>query len=336
MRSDPRFLSRVAGHGAVVALTLAVVVVSQVGAVPIATGGKGSTVADLAQMMRLGARSFAPEPVLDTDADSYQGGDGGSAMPGFISAGPVPEADPSLLPWDEPQRYVVQYGDTVTDIAARFSLAPETLLYANPDIRDDPHNLSIGDELTILPVDGVLHVVDEGDTVVSIADEYEASAKDIVGYTPNGVRSVADALVPGTTVVVPGGAMDVSIPPLVRWNRSSQVWAPGPNYGGPAVGSGAVPVATFGRITQWFSRWHPAIDIANGYGTPLYAVDTGTVEVAGWYGWAGNAVVIDHGNGYETLYAHLQSVGVSRGQTVQRGQIVGGMGCTRGRGGRCT
>ncbi len=259
-------------------------------------------------------------------------------MPGFISTGAIAEADPSLLPWDQPQRYVVQPGDTVSGIAAKFGRDPETLLYANPSIRDDPHSLSVGDEITILPVDGVLHVVVEGDTIDALAATYKANASDVVGYTPNGLKDALQALVPGTEVVLPGGVMDIVIPPLVEYvsGQGSQVWAPGPNYGGPLVGSGSFNLAAYGRITQGFSRWHPAVDIANGYGTPIYAIDSGVVEIAGWYGWAGKSVTIDHGNGYESLYAHMQDINVSSGQTVQKGQIVGTIGCSRGAGGRCT
>jgi murein DD-endopeptidase MepM/ murein hydrolase activator NlpD len=144
--------------------------------------------------------------------------------------------------------------------------------------------------------------------------------------------------VPGAEVVIPGGLMDIVIPPLVQYvtGRNSAAWAPGANYGGPLVGTGAFHIGAYGRVTNGFSRWHPAVDIANGYGTPIYAVDSGVVEIAGWYGWAGNAVTIDHGNGYETLYAHMQQINVSAGQTVQRGQIIGTIGCTRGAGGRCS
>jgi murein DD-endopeptidase MepM/ murein hydrolase activator NlpD len=133
--------------------------------------------------------------------------------------------------------------------------------------------------------------------------------------------------------------MDITIPPLIQQVRGpagGSSWAPSPNYGGPLVGTGNFHIAAYGRITQWFSSWHPAVDIANNYGTPIYAIDSGSIEIAGWDGWAGNAVVIDHGNGYESLYAHMQSVGVAPGQTVQRGQIIGTIGCTRGVGGRCT
>jgi murein DD-endopeptidase MepM/ murein hydrolase activator NlpD len=105
---------------------------------------------------------------------------------------------------------------------------------------------------------------------------------------------------------------------------------------GPVAGTGSFYTASYGRISNWFSWWHPAVDIANSTGTPIYAIDGGIVEKAGWHGWGGNTVIIDHGNGFESLSAHMSSINVSVGQTVQRGQIIGGIGCTYGWGGRCT
>jgi murein DD-endopeptidase MepM/ murein hydrolase activator NlpD len=133
--------------------------------------------------------------------------------------------------------------------------------------------------------------------------------------------------------------MEIEIPMYIQIVRGpvgrSAVWASDGGHG-PVVGSGNFHIAAFGRISQWYSGWHPGTDIANSTGTPIYAVDGGSVEVAGWYGWAGNAVILDHGNGYESLYAHMNGVNVVAGQTVQRGQIIGTIGCTRGYGGRCT
>jgi murein DD-endopeptidase MepM/ murein hydrolase activator NlpD len=302
-----------------------------------AAGGRSPS--SLAGLVGQSARSLAPNPVLSTTLTAAPEADPDADVPGFISTGAVAEADPSLLPWEEPQVYVVQDGDTLSGIAAQFGREPETLLFANPVIRADPHNLSIGDEITILPVDGVLHVVEDGDTIESVAAKYEATPEQIVSYPSNGLAEVSAALVTGAEIVVPGGKMEITIPPLIEVARGpagGSSWAPSPSYGGPLVGTGTFHVASYGRMTTRFSGWHPGVDIANRYGTPIYAIDSGTAEVAGWYGWAGNAVVIDHGNGYESLYAHMQSINAAPGQTIQRGQIIGTIGCSRGSGGRCT
>lgn len=71
-----------------------------------------------------------------------------------------------------------------------------------------------------------------------------------------------------------------------------------------------------------------AVDILNSEGTPIYAAASGTVTLSSWYGGYGKCVIIDHGNGYSTLYGHFSSVEVSEGQTVTQGQLIGGMGST--------
>ena len=93
-----------------------------------------------------------------------------------------------------------------------------------------------------------------------------------------------------------------------------------------------------GTITSYFGRrntgikgastYHEAIDIANSYGTPIYASDGGTVIYSGWQGGYGYLVKIDHGNGYVTYYGHNSSLLVSVGEHVHKGQQVARMGST--------
>ncbi|MBC3797416.1 peptidoglycan DD-metalloendopeptidase family protein [Acetobacterium tundrae] len=71
-----------------------------------------------------------------------------------------------------------------------------------------------------------------------------------------------------------------------------------------------------------------AVDILNSEGTSVHAAASGTVTLAGWYGGYGNCVMIDHGNGYSTLYGHFSTLNVVAGQTVSQGQIIGSMGST--------
>ena len=77
------------------------------------------------------------------------------------------------------------------------------------------------------------------------------------------------------------------------------------------------------------SDFHPGIDIADDYGTPIVAAASGTVTAAGWNsGGYGNMVDIDHGNGIWTRYGHAEAVAVTVGETVQKGQIIAYMGST--------
>lgn len=95
---------------------------------------------------------------------------------------------------------------------------------------------------------------------------------------------------------------------------------------------------TEGEITSGFGArsspfgagqdWHPGIDIANNYGTPVHATADGVVVFAGWYAGYGKLVQIDHGNGIETLYGHNQALLVQVGQQVKKGDIISEMGST--------
>lgn len=74
--------------------------------------------------------------------------------------------------------------------------------------------------------------------------------------------------------------------------------------------------------------YHSGIDIGVDYGTPIHAADSGTVIYVGWISGYGNAVIIDHGNGMQTLYGHNQSLNVSEGQSVSKGQVIAFAGST--------
>jgi len=77
-----------------------------------------------------------------------------------------------------------------------------------------------------------------------------------------------------------------------------------------------------------YRQFHPADDVGSSKGTPIKAAGAGTVTRAGYYGTAGNMIVIDHGNGFETVYMHLSKFKVSVGQKVNKGTIIGNVGTT--------
>ena len=111
----------------------------------------------------------------------------------------------------------------------------------------------------------------------------------------------------------------------------------GAAYAG-ATGSFVFPVASYVYISSRFGeRVHPitgelknhnGMDIASNMGTTVYAADGGKVVLAEWYGGYGNCIMIDHGNGYKTLYGHLSVIGVSEGQNVSQGAVIGAVGST--------
>ncbi len=105
--------------------------------------------------------------------------------------------------------------------------------------------------------------------------------------------------------------------------------ANGSLYSAPSGGTFIWPTSTVG-ISQYFAWYHPGIDLPNPAAPVVAAADGGTVVVAGWpdnFGY-GNRVVIDHGNGYKTTYAHLSNIYVAVGQSISRGQVLGQMGST--------
>ena len=333
---DAPTMWRLAAHTAVISLTVAVIGVTRIpGSVSSALGARDASLGVWTE----GASPFLPDSFVgNTTAGSIapfvvEGAD----RPGFISPGAIAEAHPSILPWSEPEEYRVVRGDSLSTIASRFGIDPEWILMANPEVRDKPHDLSVGHLLTVLPMQAVIHEVEAGETIQALAEKYETTPNEVVAYAPNGLNDIADVLAAGTRLILPGGTVEVEIPPNVRsiGRVRGSGWA-SPSALGTVVGSGYFHSAAYGRLTQGYHRWHRAVDIANRTGTPIFSVDSGVVKYAGWYQWAGNLVIVDHGNGYESWYAHLSSISVSSGQQVQRGQVLGGMGCTYGRGGRCT
>jgi len=240
------------------------------------------------------------------------------------------ERAPKAAP-QEPSRFQISYytvkaGDTVLGIAQRFGLQPETLMWANAFIEQNPDRLRIGDQLRILPVDGVLHVVKRGDTLSGIASTYKTDLQTIVAFAGNNIKSINDPLPIGKEIIVPGGVKPYVAPATSAASTTYSVQRP---PGAPA-GSGNFSWPAAGYISQGYWRAHPAIDIAGWLGAPVSAADSGFVVTAGggWNGGYGNHVLIDHGNGFTTLYAHLNSIFVKPGETVSRGQQIGTMGST--------
>ncbi len=235
--------------------------------------------------------------------------------------------------------YTVQTGDSVFGIAKSFGLTPESVLWANYVVlNDNPDQLSPGMSLKIPPTDGVLYEWEEGDTLQGIADRFEAEYQDIVGWSGNKIDLTNPVVEVGSLVMLPGGHREfkqwiVPTIPRGRAGVSSSLYGSGTCSGGyeGAYGSGGFIWPADNHTLSGNDYWsgHLAIDIAAGSGARVYAADSGVVVFAGpALGGYGNMVMIDHGNGYQTLYAHLGSVGASCGQSVLQGQYIGSAGST--------
>ncbi len=217
--------------------------------------------------------------------------------------------------------YTVQPGDTVSALARRFEITPDTILSANGTLANNPDLLKLGQELVILPVSGVLHEVKEGETLSTIARDYGVDVATITAYADNHL-SEPYTLAAGQKVMVPGA----SLPEGAFVRRAPAGTSSGPSAY-PATGIFIWPTA--GHISQYPWRGHLAIDIGTPTGTPIYAADAGYVATAGWTNVGyGLHVVLDHGNGYRTLYGHMSRILVEAGQSVQKGALIGRVGST--------
>ncbi|NJN81147.1 MAG: peptidoglycan DD-metalloendopeptidase family protein [Caldilineaceae bacterium] len=244
----------------------------------------------------------------------------------FLPKSAVPftviQEDAAPLPPEGIQTYIVQAGDTVLGIAEKFGIRPETIQWANQSLESNPDLIRPGDAINVLPVDGALHIIRSGDTLGSLANKYKVEVADITGFALNEIPDASAPLVTGRQLIIPGGTKSFVQTQAVAYTGEAPSFA--------SKGSGAFDWPTAGSIGQKFWSGHPAIDIGAWTGAPVAAADGGYVAVAtgGWNGGYGNHVIIDHGNGFVTLYAHLNSIFVRPGENVSRGEHIGSVGNT--------
>jgi murein DD-endopeptidase MepM/ murein hydrolase activator NlpD len=241
-------------------------------------------------------------------------------------------------------QYKVKTGDTLFGIAINFGLKPESILWGNFDVlEDNPHSLQPDQVLNITPIDGTLHVWSEGESLNGVADFYGVSVADILDWPGNNLSPAIDLdnppIKPGTVIIIPGGKrefVDWSAPRIPRSNPSvASILGPGfcgSVYDGP-IGFGSfiwpTPLHYLSGYDYSPETNHYAIDIAGAMGHTISAADAGVVVYSGWHnGGYGNVIVLDHGNGWQTLYAHLSVIYVGCGAGVFQGTPIGEMGST--------
>ncbi len=244
---------------------------------------------------------------------------------------PLPSDTPKAS--QEPSIYTIQDGDTIAGIARKFSVSTSTILWANGLSGNDV--IKVGDHLTILPTSGVLHVVKSGDTVLALAQKYDTEAKQIIAY--NRLDNEATLSI-GETLIIPGGAIAAPQPTpriVPRNTRLAGEVAPDA-IGAPAASmeessAGLIWPTITRHISQYFSgarRGHTGIDIDNRSEPGIFAAAAGTVQFQGWLGGYGNLLIVNHGSGISTYYAHLSKFYVSKGDNVKQGETIAKMGST--------
>jgi len=211
----------------------------------------------------------------------------------------------SEKPWNQVSEYTVREGDTLSTIAEKFDVSIDSVKWANPNIN--------------------WQKVKPGDTVYSVAKKFQTDAQGIVDFPMNTFSDDETfTLVAGQTLVVPDGIMPNE--PVTSAPSIARLLTPD---AGSVSATGSFVWPAFGNISQPFRWYHKAIDIANRGGGAILAADSGTVVVSGWSNAGyGNHVIIDHKNGYQTLYAHLSSISVLTGNSIGRGSVIGQMGST--------
>lgn len=240
---------------------------------------------------------------------------------------------------DEPVYYTVEEGDSVFGIATAYGLQPETVLWSNYEtLNDDPHTIAVGQTLTIPPVDGVLYKWQAGDTLEKVAQNFKVDSENILLYPGNHLDLVEPVIEPGTLIMIPGGQREFRtwvVPTIPRGAAgvNTSIYGPGAcdTSAGGLYGTGTFVWPSNQHVLSGNDYWsgHLAIDIAAFTGDPVYAADSGVVVYAGAIsGGYGNMVMIDHGNGYQTLYAHLSAILVRCGSSVVQGQTIGQAGST--------
>lgn len=269
--------------------------------------------------------SYTPDIDYDyTDSGHVSSITGGSA----ITAPTGTHLSPSTASRTGLTTYVVKEGDTISSIADEFSISIETVLNAN--------NLTVrsyirpGDQLTVLPLDGLIYTIKKGDTLEKIAKTYGASTQDIHAWNSS-INETALAL--GTQLLLPGGQLPEvarATTPTRQVSSASTIFTgpkPSPATNIPP-GAHMIWPTTVHRITQYYTWKHTGVDVAGPVGTPIFAVDDGIVVFSGWTNGYGNNIMIDHGNGLRTRYAHASKLYLKKGDHVNKGDVIEAMGST--------
>ena len=213
------------------------------------------------------------------------------------------------------QNYKVLRGDTIGGIAVKFGLTNISTLISVNDIVN-VRQLAAGQRLKIPSIDGIIYTVKNGDSLNSIASRYKIKLSDLLDV--NEISS--EILVKGQQLFLPGVGMDQS----ALKNAMGDIFK--------------LPVASKFRWTSPYGwridpianvrSFHTGVDMACPSGTPVLAAMSGKVITTGVSRIYGNYVIIDHGNGYQTLYAHLSKIIAVKGQWVSQGTRIGLVGST--------
>ena len=258
---------------------------------------------------------------------------------------------------EDQQKYQIQAGDTIEDVAFNNKISTQEFLIANPDLQDENSLLSPGQEVTLGILKPQFSVIEQEQVVFREEKNYQTETRydndKYVGYNEviqagvNGENKVTQVLLKVNGEVTSRTTINTEVIKepvteiIVKGGKQS-AYAGGYGSAIATAGQWGWP-ATCSSVSSPFGyRWgylHDGTDIAGcGYGSNIFAAQAGTVEVsakkpgyyAGGYGDNGEYIIINHHNGFYTLYAHLcpGCRAVNAGDYVEKGQVIGGMGMT--------
>ena len=302
--------------------------------------------------------NFVAEEIISNSAEAFEAAGGVNmsdpALPIYEGVAPVEGLTKSADTHTDARtasrydflEYSVVAGDTIFGISESFGITPESILWTNFNVlQDNPAAIYPGQVLTIPPVDGALYTWYEGDGMNGVSEGLNVTPEVIIEWPGNNLsyETIGDYanpnIEPGTVIFVPGGSkpfFDWTFTILAREEPAeSGVYGEGrcaPVYSGP-IGTG---VFIWPAVETYISGYdyspeinHYGIDVSGDLNDSLFAVDNGVVVYSGWNDWGyGNVIAIDHGNGMQSLYAHLESLNVYFGSYVIQGDTIGYMGST--------
>jgi murein DD-endopeptidase MepM/ murein hydrolase activator NlpD len=236
---------------------------------------------------------------------------------GIPSALPVPEENAEFMPLDlmetfHWETYTVKPGDSVSKIAAERSVSMDSIIASNGIA--NARRLREGEQIRIPNMDGIPYTVKRGDTLSKISAALGAPMEAILDA--NNMDS--DTIAVGMSLFIPGA----------RMRAEDLKLALGELFVYPVRGRISSPYGWRNDPINGARRFHAALDMAANTGTPVKASMDGRVATVGLNSVYGKYIILSHGGGFQTLYAHLNTVSAAQGSYVKGGSKIGEVGST--------